>query len=440
MKLSGFLFLLLFTGGNTYVFVEPEEPFNPEGCNKTNWDVIQHLNLTRNKDKFAMTRPAKNGRTATEVTLALLLYAILDVQEKEQKFISYVWIDLLWKNDLIHWEPSEFCGIKTLFIPAQLLWQPDITIEERTERDKATDSPYIGVGYNGDILLRNDMVLVTTCKMQIYKFPFDIQSCNLSFKSIIHREEQIMLVEYGDQNSTTEWSQDIMRTQSDWLFINIQSTNKSAINFEIPQSMVVYTVNMKRRSILYVVNFILPVLLFLCLDLASFMISDSGGEKLSFKVTVLLAVTVMQLILNEILPSTSDRIPLIATYCTGIFGLMMLSLLETILVMYLMEKDSASQDNNADMNTFLHCDVSREMPSELLLMAKQASSSQLTEESQDFEKEVMKSLAMLLSSRKEEGKTGYWTRVTQIINKVFFISYVITVTLFLTYMYYSWNN
>lgn len=68
---------------------------------------------------------------------------------------------------------------------------------------------------------------------------------------------------------------------------------------------------MKRRSVLYLVNFILPVLLFLCLDLASFMISDRGGEKLGFKVTVLLAVTVMQLILNEILPSSSDRIPLI---------------------------------------------------------------------------------------------------------------------------------
>ena len=68
---------------------------------------------------------------------------------------------------------------------------------------------------------------------------------------------------------------------------------------------------MKRRSVLYIVNFILPILLFLCLDLASFMISHSGGEKLGFKITVMLAVTVMQLILNEILPSSSDKVPLI---------------------------------------------------------------------------------------------------------------------------------
>lgn len=68
---------------------------------------------------------------------------------------------------------------------------------------------------------------------------------------------------------------------------------------------------MRRRPQLYIVNFLLPVFFFLCLDMASFLISDCGGEKLSFKVTVLLAVTVMQLILNEILPSSSERIPLI---------------------------------------------------------------------------------------------------------------------------------
>ncbi|XP_041645720.1 5-hydroxytryptamine receptor 3A-like [Cheilinus undulatus] len=104
---------------------------------------------------------------------------------------------------------------------------------------------------------------------------------------------------------------------------------------------------MRRRSVLHIVNFILPILFFLCMDLASFLISENGGEKLSFKVTILLAVTVMQLILNDILPSSSDTIPLIAVYCIGIFGMMMLSLFETILVMYLMEKDKEAEKDQS---------------------------------------------------------------------------------------------
>lgn len=70
-------------------------------------------------------------------------------------------------------------------------------------------------------------------------------------------------------------------------------------------------ITMKRQSLLYIVNFLLPILFLLSLDVASFLISEREGEKLGFKVTVLLAVTVMQLLLNEILPSSSDRIPLV---------------------------------------------------------------------------------------------------------------------------------
>ncbi|XP_034534356.1 acetylcholine receptor subunit beta-type lev-1-like [Notolabrus celidotus] len=213
-------------------------------------------------------------------------------------------------------------------------------------------------------------------------------------------------------------------------------------------------VTIKRRSVLYVVNFILPILFFLCLDLASFLISESGGEKLSFKVTVLLAVTVMQLILNDILPSSSDRIPLIAIYCIGAFGFMMLSLLETILMMYLKEKDDVSQDKEADedqspedncgekpgrmQNFFRDVYISvpcrrvfdlspGEMPPELLPEVPEVSSSQLTEESHDSEnlfeelREVLKTVALLLSSRKEEEKPGYWTRMTKTINRIYFM-------------------
>jgi uncharacterized membrane protein YoaK (UPF0700 family) len=68
---------------------------------------------------------------------------------------------------------------------------------------------------------------------------------------------------------------------------------------------------MARRPLLHVINFLLPILFFLCLDLASFLISDQRGEKLGFKVTVLLAISVLLLILNDILPSMSNRTPLI---------------------------------------------------------------------------------------------------------------------------------
>ncbi|KAJ4940841.1 hypothetical protein JOQ06_027133 [Pogonophryne albipinna] len=405
--LTGFIFLLFLTDG-----VLPEN-------NCSYQDVLNHLQLTKTNELYSMTRPVKNYKRPTRVSLEVLLYAILDVVEKDQKFIPYVWTVMRWHNEYISWDPNQ------------------------TEKDKAPPSLYLTINDKGDVEVQNDQVLVSTCRMHIYKFPFDIQNCNLSFKSIIHTAKDIRLQPSDNSTEATEWSRDVMRTQYEWLFLNMTVTTNNARDL-ISQDIIIYTITMKRRSLLYIVNFLVPVLFFLCLDLASFLISDSGGEKLSFKVTVLLAITVLQLILNEILPASSNRIPLIAVYCIGIFALMLLSLLETILVMHLMEKDSqASQDNKADNGQSKDCnkrgkanfhnshqegnewtqsgciyDVC-ETPSELLPVTKEGNSRKVIEEYHALEKlsdelrEMQKTLSLLLSNTKEVAKPGYWTRVAK---------------------------
>ncbi|XP_034427369.1 5-hydroxytryptamine receptor 3A-like [Hippoglossus hippoglossus] len=450
---GGVVLLLLLSGGAS----------SEENC--TYQDVLDYLNFNERSKLFYMNRPVKNYKTPTEVHLDLLLYAILEVQEKDQKFVPYVWITMWWSNDFISWDPEEFCGIDYLSIPNELMWKPDITIVEMTERDKAPPSPYVTITSRGNVEVVNDQVMTSTCRMHIYKFPFDTQSCNLTFKSFIHSDDEIKLVRYLNSSKITEESRDVMRIQSEWLFINITVSSITKKDFKNNQTMVIYTINMKRRSALYIVNFILPILFLLCLDLSTFMISDSGGEKLSFKITLLLAVTVMQLILNDILPSSSNRIPLIAVYCIGVFTLMMLSLLETVLVMYLIKKDSAPRDDETEeedrslredkrgKSISCNCeeDSNEQFYSDQDLSPgktasephgfKENSSRRLMEESHVSEKlwDEIKALTLFLKSRGEEPKPGYWTRVAQRINKAFCVFYLSSVALFLIYMFFKWN-
>lgn len=42
-------------------------------------DVLNYLNLTKSNELFSMTRPVKDHKQPTRVSLELLLYAILDV-------------------------------------------------------------------------------------------------------------------------------------------------------------------------------------------------------------------------------------------------------------------------------------------------------------------------------------------------------------------------
>ncbi|XP_040885392.1 5-hydroxytryptamine receptor 3A-like [Toxotes jaculatrix] len=457
MMLAGFLFLLFLSDGMC----------SEDSCSYQ--DVLNYLNLTKTNEQYFVTRPVKNYKNHTLVQLEVLIYAILDVVEKEQKFIPYVWTVMRWKNEYISWDPEQFCGIDNVSLPAEMLWKPDLTIEEMTERDKAPPSPYITINNEGDVEIHNDLVLVSTCRMHTYKFPFDTQSCNLSFKSVIHTVRDLRLRPSDVSSEATECSKDVMRTQYEWLFINMNvTTNKG--NFSHEQDIIIYTINMKRRSAFYIVNFLLPVLFFLCLDLASFMISNRGGEKLSFKVTVLLAVTVMQLILNDILPSSSDKIPLIAVYCIGIFALMMLSLLETIVVMYLMEKD-LHQSNKADKDPHLtegcrtqgetdfricHRELDNQMqslhvyddesPSELLSVTKEHNTSKMVDENRALEKvsdelrQMEKTLTLLLYSKNNRFTHGSWTRIAKRFNRVFVAFYVALNCGFLTFLFLKWSS
>lgn len=68
---------------------------------------------------------------------------------------------------------------------------------------------------------------------------------------------------------------------------------------------------MERKPVLYVINFIMPLFYFLLMDLASFFISYTSREKLGFKVTLLLSISVLLLLLQDMLPSTERELPII---------------------------------------------------------------------------------------------------------------------------------
>ncbi|XP_016532055.1 5-hydroxytryptamine receptor 3A-like [Poecilia formosa] len=408
------------------------------------WDVLEYLNLTKSNDMLTMSRPTRHYKRASGVYIEMRMYAILDVREADQSFMSYIWIYMEWDNDFLSWDEEDFCGISEVVIPRESLWMPDVIIEEMTEKDKNVQSPFLKVHNYGVIEYRDDKFVISTCKMKIFNFPFDIQSCNITFRSILYSDEELIFYMKNNDELITEESNKNIRMQYEWKFLNMSVTRKKVQYFYTNQTVVVYTITMKRKSALYVVNFLLPVLFFLCLDFASLLMPTGGGDKISFKITVLLAVTVMQLILIEILPFTSSKIPLIVIYCIGIFALMLFSLLETIFLNYLMTKDSSSLEGKRESDklqiikassTASTCD---ELTDQTASMCKGGSSSQLFLAMEKVSDELREIKKIVLDKESEEKKDGYWTRVAKKIDKIFSIIYVLAAILFLSVVFSVW--
>ncbi|XP_034426826.1 5-hydroxytryptamine receptor 3A-like [Hippoglossus hippoglossus] len=422
-------------------------------------DVLDYLNLTTDNNVFKLTRPVLDHTHHTRIQLDILLYAILAVIEKTQTFIPFIWATLQWNNELISWDPAQFCGITRITVPKDMLWRPDLLIYEMVQKDNSDRNPYLYVDHHGMVTYEEDMNVVSTCEMDVHKFPFDTQSCNITIGSAVHCIEEMRLFPSSNSSRATQFSREVMKSQGEWEFLHL---SVSSYNFTFDNRLweqLVYTFTIKRRPLLHVINFLLPILFFLSLDLASFFISDHRGEKLGFKVTVLLAISVLLLILNEILPSMSNKTPLIATYCIVIFALMLLSLLETILVVYLMEIDSEQRlkndqedkqekvksDDEKRSRRFCSCICkASEKETEMLPVAEEVSGCVQSRESRvlllilDELQELKKTMSLHLSPR--EGGGGRFFLWATRINRAFFVFYITTVLLFLSLLFYEWKR
>ncbi|XDV14074.1 hypothetical protein PO909_002290, partial [Leuciscus waleckii] len=171
-------------------------------------------------------------------------------------------------------------------------------------------------------------------------------------------------------------------------------------------------ITIKRSPLLYVVNIIIPVCFFLALDLISFFIDSDASDKVTFKVTLLLSVSVMLLILANTLPSTGKEIPLIGVFCCVIFFLIGISILETILVNYLSIKGAE----------------------------KRSVETKAAVTGQDVGVIDQQNPPDSVRDQNEEKTPLYWTRVARIINITFLVLYIITIIVFMSKLWAFWYH
>lgn len=67
----------------------------------------------------------------------------------------------------------------------------------------------------------------------------------------------------------------------------------------------------RRRPLFYVVNLLLPSIFLMVMDIVGFYLPPDSGERVSFKITLLLGYSVFLIIVSDTLPATAIGTPLI---------------------------------------------------------------------------------------------------------------------------------
>ncbi|XP_078116044.1 5-hydroxytryptamine receptor 3C-like [Sander vitreus] len=277
-------------------------------------------------------RPVMNMTACTNITIYFTMYAILGVDEKAQLLLTYLWLTCWWMNEFVSWDPIK-CGTNMISLPREKFWVPDIVINEFMDENTAPFVPFVYLYSDGLVHDAQPVRVVSSCNLDIYTFPFDVQNCTMTFSSYIHLAMDIKIFLGKNPEDITEYSKKVMTTMGEWELLDITTHKDShGLNDSDYTDELSFHIRIRRRATLYVVNLLIPSCFLITVDLFSFLLPPQTVDRSTFKMTLILGYTVFLLIMNDLLPVTGNTIPLINVFFSVCLALMVTSLLETILI------------------------------------------------------------------------------------------------------------
>nr|CAI54103.1 nicotinic acetylcholine receptor, alpha7-2 subunit [Myzus persicae] len=278
-----------------------------------------------------LERPVSNESDPLEVTFGITLQQIIDVDEKNQIVITNAWLNMEWVDYNMRWNISEYGGVKDLRLNPNRLWKPDILMyNSADEKFDGTYQTNVVVRHNGTCLYVPPGIFKSTCKIDITWFPFDDQNCLMKFGSWTYNGFQIDLVLKSDGGDLSDFT-----TNGEWYLLGMPG-KKNVINYACcpePYVDITFTIKIRRRTLYYFFNLIVPCVLISSMALLGFTLPPDCGEKLTLEITILLSLTVFLNLVAESMPTTSEAVPLIGTYFNCIMFMVASSVVLTLVVL-----------------------------------------------------------------------------------------------------------
>uniref|UniRef100_K7GF04 Cholinergic receptor nicotinic alpha 10 subunit n=1 Tax=Pelodiscus sinensis TaxID=13735 RepID=K7GF04_PELSI len=286
------------------------------------------------KDLFAnysnALRPVEDTDLALNVTLQITLSQIIDMDERNQILTAYLWIRQVWVDAYLSWDKGDYDGIDTIRIPSSYVWRPDIVLYNNAD-DQFTGSmeTNVVIRYDGQVMWDSPAITKSSCKVDVSYFPFDGQQCRLTFGSWTYNGNQIDLLNGLATGDLTDFVENV-----EWEVLGMPAKRNVIIYgcCSEPYPDVTYTLLLKRRASFYIFNLLLPCVMISFLAPLGFYLPADSGEKVSLGVTVLLALTVFQLLVAESMPP-SENVPLIGKYYIATMTMITASTALTIFIM-----------------------------------------------------------------------------------------------------------
>ncbi|XP_069114214.1 acetylcholine receptor subunit delta-like [Argopecten irradians] len=266
-----------------------------------------HNYLFKNKTYNRKIRPIEYQDDALIVNIDLYLIGINSVDEVQERMTTTAYLSISWYDNNLKWTPSMFNDIDHILVPQSDIWKPDVALQNGFTRLKQLGDDFIlmRVDDDGYVYWLPFEVFETKCSIDIQYFPFDQQTCSIivgvwmSTVDIIDVQAGSKGIQLDDYQSNGQW--------------DVVNTSAVASLSVYSESLVTFSITMKRNPHYIMVSIVFPILLLSILAVFTFLIPIESGEKMSYAMTLYLAFAVFLTIVSSSLPE-SGTMSLLSTY------------------------------------------------------------------------------------------------------------------------------
>ncbi|KAM7371923.1 hypothetical protein PAMP_009123 [Pampus punctatissimus] len=250
------------------------------------------------------------------IKVPFIEYQTLAVDTKDLRLISRLQATIVWMDPELKWDTSVYQYDKVV-LPVDKIWTPELHVTNGIVTTMKHSSRDLLAYSNGTVIHNVIINAEVNCEVNLFNYPFAADECPVA----IHA--------WSTDGCGTElvfgvvWM--IGSTHGDWKTDDVNLLEKKADQNYIMVSL----------SITYLNPFItllVPSILIILADVVSFALPLGGGERNSFKVTLVLSFTMFLIILNNQLPGDGQCSPIIRPHFCICLVFLVLSMLVSLVL------------------------------------------------------------------------------------------------------------
>ncbi|KAL4233336.1 Neurotransmitter-gated ion-channel transmembrane region [Mactra antiquata] len=306
---------------------------------KTDTIVYAKSSLLRTllKDYDKRILPQFNTSVPVNLSIGIRLINLVELFEHEEILESSIYMQLMWTDFRLTWNPPDYKLIHVIHVPVEELWQPDVALYNNADIRVEAMNTLALVFSTGQVYYAPRARIRTMCQIDMTRFPFDQQQCSIKFGSFTydgHRMELSMFQE----NSTIDMAE--YQTNNEW---EITSTSATIVTKRFsccpePYQHIRFHLKLKRNTVYYTHVFILPAVILAFIVPFQFLLPPDSKERLTIGSALLLGIILLISMIQTFLPEAHPTLPYIVQYYCVTMVWIALSLILSIWVINIQNK------------------------------------------------------------------------------------------------------